>query len=86
MTVRVPDGLDMIADLSGACIRPGISGRNPAPAIPAVNTPFTILRDLGKPMKRAVMPIRRDNRAIAPGAEQARPALALILNLLLISP
>jgi hypothetical protein len=32
------------------------------------------------------MSIRRDNRAIAPGAAQARPALALILNLLLISP
>ena len=32
------------------------------------------------------MSIRRDYRVIAPGAEQARPALALILNLLLISP
>jgi len=32
------------------------------------------------------MSIRCDNRAIAPGAGQARPAAALILNLLLISP
>jgi len=32
------------------------------------------------------MSIRRDNRAIAPGADQAQPALALNLNLLLISP
>jgi hypothetical protein len=32
------------------------------------------------------MPIRSDNRAIAPGADKARPALVLILNLLLISP
>jgi hypothetical protein len=32
------------------------------------------------------MSIRRDYRAIAPGADQARPALAVILNLLLISP
>jgi hypothetical protein len=32
------------------------------------------------------MSIRRDIRAIAPGAEQALPAAALILNLLLISP
>ena len=32
------------------------------------------------------MSIRSDIRAIAPGAEAARPALALILNLLLISP
>jgi len=31
------------------------------------------------------MSIRRDDRAIAPGAS-AQPALALILNLLLISP
>jgi hypothetical protein len=37
-------------------------------------------------MKRVRMSIRRDNRAIAPGAEQALPAAALILNLLLISP
>jgi hypothetical protein len=32
------------------------------------------------------MPICRDIRAIAPGAVKARPAAALILNLLLISP
>jgi len=32
------------------------------------------------------MSIRRDNRAIAPRAEQARPVLVLILNILLISP
>jgi len=32
------------------------------------------------------MSIRRDGRAIAPGADQARPALALLLNLQLISP
>ena len=32
------------------------------------------------------MSIRRDNRAIAPGADQARLALVLILSLLLISP
>jgi hypothetical protein len=32
------------------------------------------------------MSIRSDIRAIAPAAETARPALALILNLLLISP
>jgi len=32
------------------------------------------------------MSIRSDFRAIAPGAEVARPALALILNLLLIGP
>jgi hypothetical protein len=50
------------------------------------NTLFTNLRDLGNPMMRAEMSIRRDNRAIAPGADQARRAAALILNLLLISP
>ena len=32
------------------------------------------------------MTIRSEFRAIAPGAKAARPALALILNLLLISP
>jgi hypothetical protein len=32
------------------------------------------------------MSIRRDIRAIAPGAETARPVLALVLTLLLISP
>ena len=32
------------------------------------------------------MSIRRDSRAIAPGADQARPTIALILNLLLIRP
>jgi hypothetical protein len=36
-------------------------------------------------MKRMHMSIRRDIRAIGPGA-QALPAASLILNLLLISP
>lgn len=74
------------ADIFAPCIHGRVSARNPASRRSRGNAPFTILYDLGTALKRAEMSIRRDNRAIAPGAEQARPALALILNLLLISP
>jgi hypothetical protein len=50
-----------------------------------VNVPFTIVHDPVAAMKRMHMSIRRDIRAIGPGA-QALPAASLILNLLLISP
>jgi hypothetical protein len=75
-----------LPDIFSPCVREQISARTPAPRHSNGNAPFTILPDPGTAMKRVHMSIRRDNRAIAPGAEQALPAAALILNLLLISP
>src|ERR1044072_4089894 len=87
---RTPIKMVSLTDISVAksrtCVRTRASAKDTASAAARVKVSLTILRDAEATLKRTEMSIRRDDRAIAPGAEAARPALALILNLLLISP
>jgi hypothetical protein len=84
-STMVPAKMVILADIFSPCAFARLSGRNRHRADPSLTSGLPFRATLGRHRRRADMSIRRDIRAIAPGAS-ARPALALILNLLLIRP